>query len=268
MTPSRQLDGDPKKDPCDPSAVFLEWADVLNYPKAPKASRGCPHNGHSPGAWEMPPPPSQLPRPEGRAPAEDGSRGVLPASAGFCGSRVLGLWPWPPPLPLSPNEGQGDWVKEPPSKEAPVLRLWVHVNVGGTSLDPAPCSSQFGFSQDLPRGAPLTGRDTGIAAGHSAGHPWGADHCATQLSPLPDARGGSVRMGLETAFPQLSPAPGPRLLPVHSSSTKTWLPPSRPLGTGFTNPERSPRQGCVVPSSPAATLRIPRAWAPGAAPRP
>ena len=174
----------------------------------------------------MPPPPSQLRRPEGRAPAEDGSRGVLPAPAGFCGSRVLGLRPWPPPLPLSPNEEQGDWVKEPPSKEAPVLRLWVHVNVGGTSLDPAPCSSQFGFSQDLPRGAPLTGRDTGIAAGHSAGHPWGADHCATQLSPLPDARGGSVRMGLETASPQLSLAPGPRLLPVHSSSTKTWLDPT------------------------------------------
>ena len=90
----------PQRDLCDPSAVFLEWGDVLNYPKAPKASRGCPHKGHSPGAREMPPPPSQLRRPEGRAPPEDGSRGVLPAPAGFCGSRVLGLWPWPPPLPL------------------------------------------------------------------------------------------------------------------------------------------------------------------------
>lgn len=78
------------------------------------------------------------------------------------------LW-LPGPLPLSLNERRGDWVKEPPSKEAPVLRLWGNVTVGGASLDPVPCSSQFGFSQDPPRGAPLTRRDAGRATGHSAG---------------------------------------------------------------------------------------------------
>lgn len=78
------------------------------------------------------------------------------------------LW-LPGPLPLSLNERRGDWVKEPPSKEAPVLRLWGNVTVGGASLDPVPCSSQFGFSQDPPRGAPLTRRDAGRATGHPAG---------------------------------------------------------------------------------------------------
>ena len=169
--------------------MFLEWGDFLN--PAPKASRSCPNKGHSLGERKTPPPPALLRRPEGRAPPEDGSRGVLPGSASFCGSRVLGLWPWPPPLPLLPNEGQGDLVKEPHSKEAPVLRLWVDVNVGGTSLDPRPAPASLGFPRTLPVVPPsLDGTQaeqwvtqSGCCRAHHT-QPWGAGR-ATELSPLP-----------------------------------------------------------------------------------
>lgn len=189
---------------------------------------------------------------------------LIPAS--FCGSWVLGLWPWPPPLPLSPNEGQGDLVREPHSTEAPVLRLWVDVNVGGMSLDPAACSSQFGFSQDPPRGAPLTGWDAGRAVGHSEWMLQGPPHAALGHGPLrhraeptpspgnpatltgcqqleaPGQTPGAVLSGrvLRRAPCSSVLLRGPRLLSEHSGSTKTWPPLSRPLSVGFTDPERSP----------------------------
>lgn len=145
-------------------------------------------------------------------------------------------------------------VREPHSKEAPVLRLWVDVNVGGTSLDPAPCSSQFGSSQDPPRGAPLTGWDTGRAVGHSEWMLQGPPHAALgrgpprhRAEPTPSPGNPATLTGCQQleapgqtpgAVPSgrvLRRAPcssvllrGPRLLPKHSGSTKTWPPPSRP----------------------------------------
>lgn len=77
------------------------------------------------------------------APAEGGS--FLPLSASGAPT-LLGLWLWPAPLPLSLREGQDDLSKDPPSKQGPILRLWVGVNVGGMPFDPVPCSSHFGVS--------------------------------------------------------------------------------------------------------------------------